>query len=299
MPELTADRFVGLDVIRKRLTVNCKPLTDHGPRTTDHGLRTTDDGLPISAHRLPNTVYRTGDLVRYRADGTLVFIARMDNQVKVRGFRIELGEIETVLGQHEQVRQGVVAVHEATGGDKRLVAYVLPEGDTPTISDIRRFLGERLPSYMVVTDMIVLDSFPLTPNGKIDRKALPAPSSERPQLDTTYIAPRSPLEQSIAAIWRDVLGVEQIGTHDNFFDLGGHSLLMVQVHTRLQAEMKRPFLMIELFRYPTIHALAQYFHQLDSAHQAAEQIETQAEKRKTGKQRLADRRKRRHRATSE
>ena len=230
-PELTADRFVEI-----------KALGDHGQPTTDG--------------RLPNIVYRTGDLVRYRADGTLVFIARMDNQVKVRGFRIELGEIETVLGQHEQVRQGVVMVHEAAGGDKRLVAYVLPEGDAPTISDIRGFLSKRLPSYMVVTDMMVMDSFPLTPNGKIDRKALPAPTQERPELTAVYTPPRNEMEQTLVDIWQSVLGVDQIGVYDNFFDLGGHSLLATSLLFKVEQAFGMDIPVLTFFRAPHIAQMA-------------------------------------------
>ena len=176
-------------------------------------------------------MYRTGDLVRWRPDGTLAFMGRIDHQVKVRGFRIELGEIESVLGGHPAVEQAVVIVREDRPGDKRLAAYLVPVDpeEAPTVGALRGYLKERLPEYMVPPIFIVLDAMPLTPNGKVDRRSLPAPDRNRPELGEEYVAPRNPTEAALVAIWSRVLEIERIGVNDDFFDLGGDSLMVIKV----------------------------------------------------------------------
>jgi len=182
--------------------------------------------------------YKTGDLARYLPDGSIEFLGRLDHQVKIRGFRIELGEIEAVLGQYPAIRETVVLAREDEPGDKRLVAYVVPDQDaTSTISELRRFLKEKLPEYMVPSAFVMLDALPLTPNGKVDRRALPAPDRTRPELEETFVTPHTPVASLIAEVWQEVLGVEKVGVYDNFFDLGGHSLLSMQVIAKLEKKL--------------------------------------------------------------
>src|SRR5947207_3147468 len=175
-------------------------------------------------------MYRTGDLCRWLPDGNIEYLGRLDHQVKLRGFRIELGEIEAVLSKHPAVREAVVLAREDVPGGKRLVAYVVlqPQQD-PVISHLRDYLQGRLPDYMLPSAFVLLEALPLSPNGKVDRQALPPPSRTRPPLQENCIAPRSPLEKMLTGIWSEILGFEPIGIHDNFFNLGGHSLLATQV----------------------------------------------------------------------
>ncbi|WP_231608016.1 non-ribosomal peptide synthetase [Streptacidiphilus albus] len=202
-------------------------------------------------------VYRTGDLVVWRADGQMEFVGRIDDQVKLRGYRIELGEIENNLLTHPGISATAVVVREDSPGDKRLVAYLVPAGDTaPAIGDLRAHLQRDLPDYMVPTSYVTLDALPLTPNGKTDRKALPAPDHHRPDLDTGYTAPRSRIEEEIVAIWQDVLGLAQVGIHDNFFQLGGHSLLATRVTSRIRSGLGIDVPVRTLFTSPTPAAFA-------------------------------------------
>ncbi|GHO51755.1 hypothetical protein KSB_02300 [Ktedonobacter robiniae] len=167
-------------------------------------------------------LYRTGDLARYRVDGTLELIGRVDHQVKLRGYRIELGEIESVLARHPAVQQAVTIVREDEPGNQRLVAYILPHTETPLdTSELRRLAQAHLPAYMVPSVFVILEKLPQTPNGKVDRRALPVPESNVQEFIESYVAPRTTLEQQIAAIWSEVLGVERVGIHDSFFSLGG------------------------------------------------------------------------------
>jgi surfactin family lipopeptide synthetase C len=203
-------------------------------------------------------LYKTGDLVRYCPDGTIEFLGRIDQQVKIRGFRIELGEIESVLGQHEVVREVVVMAREDVPGDKRLVAYIVPEGEqTPSVSVLRQYLKEKLPEYMVPNAYVLLEKFPLSQNGKVDRRSLPTPEHTRPELEETYIAPRTPVEQSLSEIWADVLGVERVGVNDNFFELGGYSLLAVRLFVRIRKWSGIDLPLATLFKSPTVRALAE------------------------------------------
>ena len=207
---------------------------------------------PGAAARL----YRTGDVVRYRADGVLEFLGRVDHQVKVRGFRIELGEIESVLAAHAAVAEAVVVAREDRPGDRYLAAYLRPNGAEPAVPELRAFLKERLPDYMVPSTFTTLGAFPLTPNGKVDRRRLPAPDERRAASRSAFLAPRDEIERAIAGVWRDVLRVDEVGVDDNFFDLGGHSLLLVQVQARLRTALAREVAIVEMFQYPTIRAMA-------------------------------------------
>jgi hypothetical protein len=201
-------------------------------------------------------LYRTGDLARYLPDGRLEFLGRMDQQVKVRGFRIELEEIEAALASHERVRAAVVVASERTKGVKELVAYVVGDG-TVQPSELRGYLRTRLPEYMVPAYFVLLDQLPLTPNGKIDRLALPAPGELRPQTEAAYLAPRNEVEKIVAQVWQETLQLDQVGVHDNFFDLGGHSLLMLRIQGKVRTLFNRDLSIVEMFRYPTISSLAE------------------------------------------
>ena len=201
-------------------------------------------------------LYRTGDLVRYRLDGTIEFIGRIDHQVKIRGYRIELGEIESNLAKAPEVRQAVTIVREDTPGDKRLVAYLsVKNGKTPTPSLLREYLADKLPNYMIPSAFVLLDEFPLTPNGKVNRQALPLPDRIH-GTDETVTAPRDPLELQLFKIWEQILGGRAIGIQDNFFELGGHSLLAIRLITEIDQVFGRHLPLAVLFQAPTIEQLA-------------------------------------------
>jgi non-ribosomal peptide synthetase component F len=212
-------------------------------------------------------LYRTGDQVRWRYDGTLEYLGRGDTQVKVRGHRIELGEIEAVLEQQSDIQQAVVVVREDVPGDQRLTAYIVPRrGANIEVRDLREALSAKLPEYMVPPSYMMLDALPLTPNKKVDRKALPAPNVSAGASGTSgYMAPGSEFEQRIADIWRQVLRVERVGVRDNFFDLGGHSLLVVQLQSRLAEAFQMQVSLVELFQYPTVGALAKFLQRKPDA----------------------------------
>ncbi len=198
-------------------------------------------------------LYRTGDLVRYLPDGNLEYLGRLDHQVKIRGFRIELGEIETTLGQHPAVRDAVVLAREDTPGDQRIVAYLVPRSEhAPGSEDLRRLLREKLPSFMLPSAFVILDALPMTPNGKVDRKALPPPEQTRPELEESFIEPRNSAEEAIANIWAEVLQIERVGVYDNFFSLGGHSLLATQVVNRVRDVLRVDVPLRVFFEAPTV-----------------------------------------------
>ncbi|MFZ6028537.1 MAG: non-ribosomal peptide synthetase [Chloroflexota bacterium] len=205
-------------------------------------------------------LYRTGDLARYLPDGSLEYLGRLDHQVKIRGFRIELGEIESTLLQYPSIREAIVLARPDNVGQNQLVAYVVPQtGANPgMLSDLRTYLKERLPEYMLPSVFVLLEAMPVSPNGKTDRKALPAPDNLRPDMVTEYIAPSTPLECQIAEIWQNALNVERVGVNDNFFELGGHSLLVIEVLGQLKAALQREISAVDLFRFPTIQALAEH-----------------------------------------
>ncbi|MDY7092840.1 MAG: beta-ketoacyl synthase N-terminal-like domain-containing protein [Acidobacteriota bacterium] len=232
--------------------------------------------LPDPWSEIPGgRMYRTGDRSRYWADGNLEFLGRLDAQVKVRGYRIELGEIAAALTDHESVCDAAVIVREDTPGDQRLVAYMVPEeGMEVSGGELRPYLQQKLPDYMVPSRYVTLDSLPVTANGKLDREALPEPEGDRPELEQAYVDPESEVEQTIADLWQQVLGVDRVGRHDNFFELGGHSLLLTQIHLDLQ--QKHPELtLVDLFTYPTVASLAEH---LSRAAGAAAEVEQHFER---------------------
>jgi amino acid adenylation domain-containing protein len=234
-------------------------------------------------------LYKTGDVVRYQRDGNLEFLGRIDHQVKIRGFRIELGEIESVLSQHPAVRETVVVAREddrnadcglgiAEGetenskseirnpkSEKRLVAYVVPKRQqTCTRSELNSFLRQKLPDYMLPSAFVFLDGLPLNPNGKVDRKSLPAPGWTRPGIEETFVAPRNGVERAIAGIWAEVLKLDRVGIHDNFFDLGGHSLKATQVMSRIRQAFELELPLRSLFEASTVAGLAELLSTLGS-----------------------------------
>ena len=197
-------------------------------------------------------LYKTGDQVRYLADGNIEFIGRIDHQVKIRGFRIELGEIETVLSQHPDVKQALAIVHKNSLGDKSLVVYTTGREN----GEVKKFLQQKLPDYMQPNTIVWLEEFPLTANGKVDRRALPAPERERSDSNVEFVAPRTPTELKLVAIWAEVLGLEQISINDNFFDLGGHSLLATKLMFRIREAFEIDISLLALSDDPSISALA-------------------------------------------
>jgi natural product biosynthesis luciferase-like monooxygenase protein len=225
---------------------------------------TADRFVPNTVSQHGGRLYRTGDLARWRLNddgsGVLEFLGRLDHQVKVRGYRIELGEIEAALAEQHGVAQAVVMAREDQPGDARLVAYLVAHsGATLDSATLRDALRARLPEFMLPSAFVMLDEFPQTPNGKIDRKALPAPDAVATAAPAAeFVAPTNDLESQIADVWKDVLKLAQVGTCDNFFDLGGHSLLAVQAHRRLKEALQRDLSITDIFRFPTIQSLATY-----------------------------------------
>jgi amino acid adenylation domain-containing protein len=201
-------------------------------------------------------LYRTGDLVRWLPDGGIEFLGRTDRQLKIRGFRIEPGEIEAVLERHPDVRGAAVIDRTDPGGEARLVAYLEASELTPDPSELRRFVSDQVPNYMVPSAYVMLAQLPLTPNGKVDRDSLPEPEWSRAAVSDEFVAPRSETERRIAAIWSAVLSVEEIGVRDNFFSLGGHSLLAMQVVGRLRDELGVTLTLRAIFDTPTVAELA-------------------------------------------
>jgi amino acid adenylation domain-containing protein len=227
-----------------------------------------------------NRMYRTGDLARFLPDGNLEFLGRADFQVKLRGFRIEIGEIEGALENQAGVGQAVVVAREfksrTQSDDKRLVAYIVPRvGTKLEVADLRAALAATLPEYMVPSHFVFLDSFPLTANGKIDRKALPDPSTIDNESDAAPELPRSEMERVIAQAWKDALAVDDVGLNENFFDLGAHSLMVAEVHMQLQQMLGREISLVDLFQFPTVTALANHLNGAETA----PRISSRAERR--------------------
>lgn len=204
-------------------------------------------------------LYKTGDLARYLNDGNIEFIGRIDHQVKLRGFRIELGEITAILKEHSLVEEAVVITSEDIPGDVYLVAYLVLRSQTElTTSDWRLFLKAKLPAYMVPAVFVVLENIPLTPNGKIDRFALPKPNRSQSNIHQNYVPPQTSIEKAIADIWAKVLNVEKVSIYDNFFDLGGNSLLTIPICSQMQEALNLNISVVDLFTYPTVSAFAEY-----------------------------------------
>jgi acyl carrier protein len=226
-PELTAERFIP------------------NPFSNDSGSR----------------LYKTGDLTRYLPDGNIEFLGRIDHQVKIRGFRIELGEIEAVLRQNPAVQDAVVIGQEYDLNDKRLVAYVVPSQEQVfSTSELRRYLKQKLPDHMVPSAFVRLEALPLTPNDKVDRRALPMPDRIR-SVEETFAPPLTLFEEVLAGIWSEVLRLDSVGIHDNFFELGGHSLLAVRVLAQIEKTFGKNLPLATLFQSPTIEQLANILRQ--------------------------------------
>ncbi len=240
-PELTTERFIS-SPFEKDEVIPPTPLNKGGNE--------------------PSKLYKTGDLARYLPKGELEYLGRIDNQVKIRGFRIELGEIEALLASHPQIWETVVIVRDDTTGDKRLVAYIVPQSEkTITINEIRQFLKAKLPDYMIPNAFVILDALPLTANGKIDRRALPPPESSS-EPSEKYVAPRNPIEDILVTVWSEVLKVEKVGINDNFFELGGHSLLATKLVAQIRDRLKVELPLRQLFNSATLAELAQGIEQL-------------------------------------
>jgi acyl-coenzyme A synthetase/AMP-(fatty) acid ligase len=208
-------------------------------------------------------IFRTGDLGLLRPDGFLEHHGRKDFQIKVRGQRVEIAEIDIALSKHESIKEAVTIAREDTPGDKRLVAYVVPnQRPASTSKDLRMFLQERLPDYMVPSVFVFVEAMPLTPSGKLDRRALPIPCQVRDNDTAGCVMPSDTVEHQLVEIWQKLLNVQPVGINDNFFDIGGHSLLLLKLHGELQATFKVDIPMVELFVYPTIHTQALYLRQM-------------------------------------
>ncbi|HSP64274.1 MAG TPA: AMP-binding protein, partial [Pyrinomonadaceae bacterium] len=202
-------------------------------------------------------LYRTGDWARLNADGQIEFVGRRDQQVKLRGFRVELGEIETALAGHPAIRECAVVARNDSNGEKRLVAYFVANDAPPSVSELRAFMSEQLPDYVVPSAFVKLDALPLSANGKVNRLALPNTDNARPELAADYVAPRTASEKRLAEIWNEVLRIERVGTHDNFFELGGNSLLVTLVCSRVRNVLKIEVPPRLLFEHPTVALLAE------------------------------------------
>lgn len=225
-PELTEERFIK------------NPLVGEDNQKAEKNLR----------------FYKTGDLCRWLEDGNIEYVGRIDDQVKLRGFRIELGEIESILKQHPETKDGIVLMREDTPGDKRLVGYLIFKKDRIDTEMLKSFLKDKLPEYMIPSAFVTLDCFPLTPNGKVDRKGLPTPEYKGD--DEKYVPPSTDAEKLLAEIWKDILKIEKIGIHDNFFELGGHSLLATQVVSRIRLYSQKDVSLKTFFNCPTIFELS-------------------------------------------
>ncbi|MEH1853286.1 MAG: amino acid adenylation domain-containing protein [Nostoc sp.] len=231
-------------------------------------------------------LYKTGDLARYLPNGDIEYLGRIDHQVKIRGFRIELGEIEREIAQHPEVRETVVLARQEETGEKQLVAYVVPhQNSSYTSNQLRSFLEQRLPSHMLPSAFVLLESMPLTVNGKLDRQKLPAPSRERPQLEQAYISPQTDLELLLAGILSDLLKIDRIGIDDNFFDLGGTSISILQVAVRVQKELGIQLPTVKLFQYSTIASLANYLHSNQNSQPSSDKLQNRAQRQQAARTR--------------
>ena len=241
----------------------------------------------ISIDGKPERLYKTGDLGRYLPDGKIEFLGRVDNQVKIRGYRVELGEIEKVLAQHPDVGENVVLARPLETGEKQLVAYIVPQSTGGcTSSEIRRFLAQRLPEYMLPSAVVWLTELPLTANGKVDRQQLPAPSRERPQLEQAYISPQNELERTLTDIWANLLNLDRVGVDDNFFDLGGTSLYVLELISTIEVGMGILNLpVVIIFQYSTVAKLAKYLDSTVNSQLDAHKLKSRAQLQKAAQTR--------------
>jgi amino acid adenylation domain-containing protein len=230
-------------------------------------------------------LYRTGDLARWLGDGNLEFLGRLDHQVKIRGFRVELGEIENCLMALEGIKEAVVTARRDERGESRLYAYVVPENEREiNVSLLRQRLSTRLPDFMIPGRFIKIDQIPLTPSKKVDRGALPAPETARPQVEAAYLAPFTRMEKLIADTWKGVLSLDKIGINDNFFDLGGNSLSLIKTNNKLKEILRKEIPVMTMFQYPTVHSLAQHLMQEEKQNEiSAAEREDQLKKLDKGK----------------
>jgi hypothetical protein len=221
-------------------------------------------------------LYRTGDLARYLSDGALEFLGRVDHQVKIRGYRIELGEIEDRLARHAGVREVAVIAREDVPGDKRLVAYIAPAADAPSTEDLLAVLRSELPEYMIPTAVVRMDHLPKTATGKVDRGALPAPQLGA-GAGTEFVAPRTALEDVLAALWGEVLHIDAVGVQDDFLKLGGHSLLVTQLVARVRETLSVDIPLRVVFEKPTVALMAEYLLAQSNGHDLERTAEVIAE----------------------
>jgi acyl carrier protein len=238
-------------------------------------------------------LYRSGDLARYLSDGEIEFLGRIDEQVKVRGYRVEPAEIEAVLNEHRTVRSSVVLPRKDARGESSLVAYFVASEQTLSISDLRSYLRTKLPEHLVPSRFAILENLPLTPNGKIDTQALPELSDIQTEMAAAYLAPRNEVEHLLTKIWRETLELEQIGVNDNFFDLGGHSIAMLEIYSKVHDVFDRELSIVEMFSHPTIGLLAEYLSGETSERSSLERSQVRAEtSREATKRRLRFRKQR-------
>ncbi|WP_445629593.1 non-ribosomal peptide synthetase [Nostoc sp. DSM 114167] len=235
---------------------------------------------------LATRLYKTGDLARYLPDGNIEFLGRIDNQVKIRGFRIELGEIEREIAQHPDVREIVVLARQDEAGEKQLTAYIVPHYNSEyRHNKLRSFLQQRLPNYMMPSAFVMLESLPLTANGKVDRHKLPAPSRERPQLEQAYIAAQTDLERLLAGILSELLKIDRVGIDDNFFDLGATSISILQVAARIKQELGIELPAVKLFQYSTIGSLANYLNSNQNSQPSSDKLQNRAQRQQAARAR--------------
>jgi acyl-coenzyme A synthetase/AMP-(fatty) acid ligase/acyl carrier protein len=278
-PDLTAEKFIPNPFLNQ----------ENGLENAEN--RSVSSLLPSSFFLLPsaNRLYKTGDLARYLPDGNIEYIGRIDGQVKIRGFRIELGEIETALANYRAVKQAVVLAREDEPGDKRLVAYIVANPEEQlAIADLRTYLQGRLPDYMVPAIFMTVEAMPKTPSGKIDRRALPAPDSQRQELSQSYAAwfdfahqpPQSELECLLAGVWSKLLKIDRVGIHDNFFEMGGNSLMTMQIAVQVRELLKIDLPIVKLFQHPTIAQLANYLNEGKTAIPSNNKFQDRADRQK-------------------
>jgi amino acid adenylation domain-containing protein len=243
-------------------------------------------GIPfLGGERQGERLYKTGDLARYLPDGSVEFLGRIDNQVKIRGFRIELGEIERVLAQHPQVRETIVLARKNATAEKQLVAYIVAKDRTITLPQLRNFLQQQLPDYMMPSAFVLLESLPLTPNGKVDRQQLPAPSRERPHLEQAYVTPQNEFQLLLTKIWQEQLKLDRVGIEDNFFDLGGTSVSILEVAVDINQQLGIEIPIVKLFQHSTIAGLTQYLQNDPNLKRSYCKIQSRAQQQKAAQAR--------------